>query len=128
MAQSKNYIAVDLGAESGRVMLAALDAEKLSLQEIHRFPNGPIQQDGSMRWDFKQLCAAIKTGIGQAARQAGGEVAGIAVDSWGVDFGLIEKLKERVYPTGITLIDNCQQCISRLIDIVTYCSFIVSRS
>ncbi len=91
MAQSKSYIAVDLGAESGRVMLAALDAEKLSLREIHRFPNGPIQQDGSMRWDFKQLCAAIKTGIGQAARQAGGEVSGIAVDSWGVDFGLIDK-------------------------------------
>jgi rhamnulokinase len=100
LVSERRYIAVDLGAESGRVMLGVVSADKLQIEEIHRFSNGPIEQDGSLRWDFERLVSEIKTGIGKAAKQAGGEVAGIGVDSWGVDFGLLDekgKLIENPY-------------------------------
>jgi len=102
MAEVKKYIAVDLGAESGRVMLgsvwhglparentAKMAVPRLELEEIHRFNNGPIQQDDTLRWDFGRLFAEVKAGISKAVKQAGAKVAGIGVDSWGVDFGLI---------------------------------------
>lgn len=94
------YIAVDLGAESGRVMLGSITDEKIELDEIHRFTNGPIQQDDSLRWDFEKLFSEIKTGIAAAIKTAKGKISGIAVDSWGVDFGLIGddgKLLENPY-------------------------------
>jgi sugar (pentulose or hexulose) kinase len=91
MADSKQYIAVDLGAESGRVMLGTLTAENLNLFEVHRFANSPLEQDESIRWNFPKLMTEIKTGIGLAVKQSDGNVAGIGIDSWGVDFGLIDK-------------------------------------
>jgi len=91
MAEQKSYIAVDLGAESGRVMLAVVSDERLTLEEIHRFGNGPVDVDGTLRWDFERLMSEIKTGIGRAVKQSSGEVAGIGVDSWGVDFGLLDE-------------------------------------
>ena len=89
--ESKNYIAVDLGAESGRVMLGTVSGERLRLTEIHRFTNGPIDIDGSLHWDLPTLLSEIKTGIKQAIQQAEGGIACIAVDSWGVDFGLLDE-------------------------------------
>jgi len=90
MAQDANcYIAVDLGAESGRVMLGRVAHGRLDLEQVNRFANGPIEQDGSLRWDFDRLLSDIKTGIGLAAQKAGGKVQGIGVDTWGVDFGLL---------------------------------------
>jgi sugar (pentulose or hexulose) kinase len=89
MAEIKKYIAVDLGAESGRVMLGSVSAEKLVLQEVHRFDNGPTEEDGSLHWDFDELLSQIRCGIGKATKQAGAQVWGIGVDTWGVDFGLI---------------------------------------
>jgi len=88
---TKNYIAVDLGAESGRVMLGRVSDEKLSLEEVHRFTNGPIEFEGTLRWDFQRTFSEIKTGIKAAVQQAKGDVACIAVDSWGVDFGLLDE-------------------------------------
>jgi rhamnulokinase len=89
MTDEKRYIAVDLGAESGRVMLGVVSAEKIRLEEIHRFTNGPFEQNGTLRWDFDRLMSQVKTGIGKAVKQAR-DIAGIGVDSWGVDFGLID--------------------------------------
>ncbi|AQT69251.1 Rhamnulokinase [Anaerohalosphaera lusitana] len=86
----KNYIAVDLGAESGRVMLGNVSNDKLELKEIRRFENGAVDQDGTLRWDFARLFCEIKKGIGEAIEAAGGKVEGLAVDSWGVDFGLLD--------------------------------------
>ena len=86
-----NYIAVDLGAESGRVMLGTVSDDKLSLEEIHRFTNGPIDIKGSLRWDFPNLLSEIKTGIKKAVEHTKGEIACIGIDSWGVDFGLLDK-------------------------------------
>jgi len=89
MGEKGNYIAVDLGAESGRVMLGTIAQGRLDLEEMHRFSNGPVEQEGSLRWDFDRLLSEIKTGIGAATGQAEGNVLGIGVDTWGVDFGLI---------------------------------------
>ncbi len=89
MADNANYIAVDLGAESGRVMLGRIADGRLTLEQVHRFGNGPVEQQGTLRWDFQKLLSEIKTGIGKAAKAADGKVAGIGVDTWGVDFGLL---------------------------------------
>lgn len=100
MAAVKKYVAVDLGAESGRVMLGSVSQDKLSLEEVHRFGNGPIEENDTLRWDFDRLLSEVKVGIGMAAKKAGTEVQGIGVDSWGVDFGLLDaegKLVEKPY-------------------------------
>lgn len=100
MAEVKKYIAVDLGAESGRVMLSLVSLDKLELEEVHRFSNGPIDENGSLRWDFDRLLSEVKAGISKAAKEAGTGIAGIGVDSWGVDFGLLGadgKLLENPY-------------------------------
>jgi rhamnulokinase len=100
MDDKKRYIAVDLGAESGRVMLAEVSSEKLNLQQIHRFENGPIEEGATLRWDFEKLFSDIKTGIAKAIKEADGDIEGIGVDSWGVDYGLLDennKLIEKPY-------------------------------
>ncbi len=100
MAELKKYIAVDLGAESGRVMIGTVSADKLVLEEIHRFSNGPIEENGSLRWDFDRLLGEIKAGISKAVKEAKTQVWGIGIDSWGVDFGLLDadgKLTENPY-------------------------------
>ncbi len=88
--EAKRFIAVDLGAESGRVILAAVSQDILVLEEVHRFANGPIEVDNSLRWDFQCLLSEIKKGIQKAVRQADGKIACIGIDSWGVDFGLLD--------------------------------------
>jgi rhamnulokinase len=90
MSDDRCYIAVDLGAESGRVMLGRLAGGTLTLSEAHRFPNGPVRRDTTLRWDFPQLMTEVRKGILLAARMAGGRVRGIGVNSWGVDFGLLD--------------------------------------
>jgi len=105
MSDEKKYIAVDLGAESGRVMIGSVlvsakaeagSSDKLVLEEIHRFSNGPIEENGSLKWDFDKLFSEIKAGISKAAKVAGNNVAGIGVDSWGVDFGLLDDAGELI--------------------------------
>jgi rhamnulokinase len=90
MSDARHYIAVDLGAESGRVMLVDVTAETLSLQEVRRFPNGPRDLDGALHWDYERLIREIKAGIREAAALQP-RVQSIGVDTWGVDFGLIDK-------------------------------------
>ena len=80
----KHYAALDLGAESGRVMLGALIEDKLQLEEVHRFPNGALAIGDSFRWDILRLYEEIGAGLGEIARR-GIVPAGISTDSWGVD-------------------------------------------
>jgi rhamnulokinase len=100
LADERRYIAVDLGAESGKVMLGSVSKDKLAIEEIHRFNNGPVEENNSLRWDFYRLLGEIKTGISKAVKAAKAKVYGIGVDSWGSDFGLIGsdgKLLENPY-------------------------------
>jgi len=80
--------AVDLGAQSGRVALGALDGERLSVSEVHRFPNVPVQVRGTLYWDPLRLFDEIQAGLSAAATS--GDVASVGVDSWGVDYGLLD--------------------------------------
>ena len=89
MAHAKRYIAVDLGAESGRVMLGSVAGNRLSLEEVYRFTNRPLEEDGSLRWDFNRQIQEVEAGIAKAVKCADSPIAGIGVDTWGVDFGLI---------------------------------------
>jgi len=84
----RSYLALDLGAESGRAMLATLDGHRLELQEVHRFSNIPVALPTGLYWDTLGLFREICTGIREAARLTE-KLDGIAVDTWGVDFGLL---------------------------------------
>ena len=86
---SAGYLAVDLGAESGRVVLGRFDGERVSLEEIHRFPNTPVRLPDGLHWDVLRIFSQVKDGLAKAVR--GEEVEGIGVDSWGVDFGLLDR-------------------------------------
>jgi len=83
-----NYLAVDLGAESGRVMLGRLDSGNLTLEELHRFANQPVHLPGGRYWDAFRLHHEMVEGLTAAGRR-GLAVEGIGVDTWGVDYGLI---------------------------------------
>ena len=84
-----NYLAVDLGAESGRVILGGLAGGRLTLEETRRFPNQPVQLPGGLYWDSFRLFHEIQEGLTEAGREWQLTVAGIGVDTWGVDFGLV---------------------------------------
>ncbi|MBI1325047.1 rhamnulokinase [bacterium] len=87
MAMSDTFLAIDLGAESGRGILGSLAGDQLLLEEVHRFPNGPVRMLNTLHWDLPQLWAQIKTAIGKAAEKS--DLAGCGVDTWGVDFALV---------------------------------------
>jgi len=84
------YIAIDLGAESGRVMTGILEDNKLELQQMHRFSNQPVHCNGTFYWDFLRLWHDICDGIQRAVATFGNTWDGIGVDTWGVDFGLLD--------------------------------------
>ncbi len=85
---TRRFLALDLGAESGRAILAQLDAGRLALNELHRFPNIPVALPTGLYWDTLRLFHEICEGIRIAAKQSD-KLDGIAVDTWGVDFALI---------------------------------------
>jgi rhamnulokinase len=84
-----NYLAIDIGAESGRVMLGELNAGRLTLEELHRFPNQPVQLPGGLYWDSFRLHHEVIHGLTIAGRERRLRVDGIGVDTWGVDFALL---------------------------------------
>jgi rhamnulokinase len=87
------YIAVDLGAGSGRVFLAGPDDQAFLLQEVRRFHYPPTGSAGHLRWSLPQIFDEIKRGLRDAAsraREPGRNIASVGVDSWGVDYGLFD--------------------------------------
>ena len=84
------HLAIDLGASSGRVMAGLFDGNKLTLEEVHRFPNGGHRIGDHFYWDFVGLFAEIKTGLGKAAPTYGNRVVSAGVHTWGVDYGLVD--------------------------------------
>ena len=89
MSMTSKLIAVDLGAESGRVVIGHLDQDALQLEEVHRFANGPVRVLESLHWDVLHLWSEIKLGLSKAARAYGSSLTGVGLDTWGVDFGLL---------------------------------------
>ena len=100
MSHNKYYIAIDLGAESGRVMIGTISDGTLSLSEVHRFPNGPVEEDNTIRWDIENTFGEIKKGLKKAIDDCPATPMGIGIDAWGVDYGLIDaqgKLVEKPF-------------------------------
>lgn len=85
----KKVLAVDLGASSGRVMLGRFNGETICLEELHRFSNDPVQLGDTMYWDFLRLFHEIKQGLLKAKQY--GKIDSVSVDTWGVDFGLLDE-------------------------------------
>lgn len=94
----KLFVAFDLGAESGRAVLGRLAGGRLTLEVKHRFANTPAHMNGMLYWNTPALWTELKTGLRHAARAEGKplKLSGIAVDTWGVDFGLLGKNGELV--------------------------------
>src|SRR4051794_39053399 len=90
MSGAANFLAVDLGAASGRVMLGRWDGNAFDLRELHRFPNGPVQVMGHLHWDVLRLWHEIKAGLARYAAEYDGPLAGTGIDTWAVDFGLLD--------------------------------------
>ncbi len=95
---TKYYAACDLGAESGRVMVGELGRGKLSLMEVHRFPNVPVKEKASLFWDIPQLYQELGVGLRKAGER-GDDIAAVSCDSWGVDYMLFGKDGELIPPT-----------------------------
>jgi rhamnulokinase len=89
--------AVDLGASSGRVVLGHIGADSLHLEEVHRFPNEPVQLSTGLHWDTARLWHEVVIGL-RAAAGSSGEVSSVGVDTWAVDFGLIDRAGELLNP------------------------------
>jgi len=90
MSRMHHYIAIDLGAESGRVMLATLKDGQIKLRQMHRFANGPVDENGTLRWDFQSLMDQICRGI-EKTLAVEKDIQSIAIDTWGVDYGLLDE-------------------------------------
>ena len=90
MRETQSFLAIDLGAESGRGVLGKFDGDLLELEEIHRFPNGGIRVMDSLHWDVLQLWTEIKRTLSICARERV-NLTSLGVDTWGVDFALLGK-------------------------------------
>ncbi|MBP2333955.1 rhamnulokinase [Saccharothrix coeruleofusca] len=83
----RRVAAVDLGASSGRVVVGEVGAGELALTEVHRFPNGPVRLGGTLHWDVLALYRGVLDGL----RAAGDPLASVGIDSWAVDYGLLDR-------------------------------------
>jgi len=90
MGREKMYIAADFGASNGRISAGRFDGARIRIDELHRFENTPIFFCTTLYWDFLRLLAELKYGIGKCVMSSESEPASVAVDAWGVDFGLID--------------------------------------
>lgn len=90
MSQTTNFLAIDIGASSGRVMLGRWDGQRFDLQELHRFPNIPLEEHDGLFWNVQQIWEEIKAGIRAYATRYDAPLAGIGIDTWAVDYGLLD--------------------------------------
>lgn len=84
-------LAIDLGASSGRGIVGTFDGEKFALEENHRFPNEPVTVAGQFTWDILRIYHEIKTSLLKCANSADRDIASVGIDTWGVDFGFLDK-------------------------------------
>lgn len=92
MTELAHFIAIDIGASSGRVILGRWDGTRFTLEEIHRFPNGMIERDGHLFWDVNRLWHEVQHGLCTYARhEPSSRLISIGVDTWAVDYGLIDE-------------------------------------
>ena len=85
----KVYLAVDLGASSGRVVAGRLRSDRIELEEVYRFPNGPVRIGTRLHWNLPGLWLHVQQGLRAANAKFGNQIVSLGVDTWGVDYGLL---------------------------------------
>ncbi len=90
MAVETAFLAVDLGAESGRAVLGRFDGERMATEEVHRFPNVPVRLPDGLHWDVLRVFGEVRDGLAKAVGEVG-RIESLGVDSWGVDFALLDR-------------------------------------
>ena len=85
----KTYLAIDIGASSGRHILGTVEDGKITLKEVYRFVNSQVRKNGHDCWDIEKLVESVKAGIDEAAKTT--KIDSIGIDTWGVDFVLLDK-------------------------------------
>ena len=89
--KTTKFLAIDLGASSGRGIVGSFDGKKITLAENHRFPNEPVMAAGQYTWDILRIFHEIKNSIRKCALGDDKDIRSIGIDTWGVDFGLLDK-------------------------------------
>jgi rhamnulokinase len=98
MNASDVYLAIDLGASSGRVLAGMLDHGRVVLEEVHRFPNGPVAVGNRLAWNLLGLWQQIEQGLTLAAQKFGDRIVSVGADTWGVDYVLLDRNQDLVGP------------------------------
>jgi rhamnulokinase len=92
---TQNYLAFDLGASGGRAIIGRFDGDRLALEEVHRFANGPVHipsaHADSLHWDTLRLFVEIQEGLKKTVACCGSELISLGIDTWGVDYGLLDR-------------------------------------
>ena len=112
------YAAVDMGASSGRLILGHMEKGKMELEEIHRFENGMVKKDGELCWEFDRIFTEIVAGL-KKCKEIGKIPVSMGVDTWGVDFVLLDK-EDKVL--GNTVGYRDQELVSRKLFTILFIS------
>ncbi len=118
MKNSKKFLAIDFGASNGRALLGKYDGSSLVLEEIYRFENRPVYVMGSLYWEILRLYSELKAGLSKTVSRYG-SISSIGIDTWGVDFGLLDTDKKLMqnpihYRDGRT--DGISKKVFKIID------------
>ncbi len=114
----KHYLAIDIGASSGRHILGHLENGEIVTQEVHRFHNGVTHQDGALTWDIEHLVREVKAGI-EIAREIESDIVSLSIDTWGVDYVLLNGDQE-ILPVYAYRDSRTEQIIPTLHNIVPF--------
>jgi len=91
MTRPQHHLALDLGSSGGKIVLGEYNGRQLRIEEVHRFANQPVEVLGTIHWDMLRIMHEIQTGISLADKLTNGTLRSIGTDSWGVDFGILNK-------------------------------------
>ena len=117
-SENSVYLAIDLGAGSGRVMAGIYDGDRIDLREIDRFPSTGKRVAGSAHWDVRQIFDHLLDGLTRARERFGSRIKGIGVDSWGVDYALLDKsceLLEDPFQYRDTRLDGIEDRVHKMV-------------
>lgn len=112
------YLAIDIGASSGRHILGSVENGKLRLEEVYRFENGIKNENGTLVWDTEKLFRHVKNGI-RRCREIGKEPKTVAIDTWGVDYVLLDENKKEIFPAVSYRDSRTDESAKKVADILT---------
>lgn len=114
----RNYLAIDIGASSGRHIVGRIEDGKLTEEEVYRFENGTKKENGSLVWDIKALYENVVEGIKEAVRKCG-KIESLAIDTWGVDYVLLDGDRE-ILPCYAYRDDRTERAVRQVHDLIPF--------